>query len=275
VIRAISRSFVPVGQNLYAIRKAKGPAGDFYRAVDKQRPQYQGLYVVAPDGKLLASRASQPKKGSWTADTLKMVHEALEAYGSVTPREVKAVDPLPFRGAGVRDDGSILLKVSLRHMFLGLDPRGLSEPAHDSIPLTASMRTSLALAEAKRGATWAVPAQIARRLHRVLSPSTDANHLARLDEVSRARLSGTVERVRDGVAYLSFEGDIAGEHTWEFDPHKGKKIRASMKLTGVGTADAKSGELQSITLVGDGRYRPISGDESKYGAVVEWRLRRE
>ncbi len=56
VIRFISQTCVPVALNLYEIRKAKGPGGDFFRNVQKQRPaQYQGLYLVAADGKVLAS----------------------------------------------------------------------------------------------------------------------------------------------------------------------------------------------------------------------------
>ena len=41
---------MPVALNLYEIKKAKGPGGDFFRAVQKQRPgQYQGLYLVDPE----------------------------------------------------------------------------------------------------------------------------------------------------------------------------------------------------------------------------------
>ena len=56
VIARIRRNFVPVALNLYEVRDDKGAAGDFFRAVQKQNPdQYQGVYVVAPDGKVLAS----------------------------------------------------------------------------------------------------------------------------------------------------------------------------------------------------------------------------
>ena len=48
VVRLISSSFVPVALNLYKIRVEKGEAGDFFRSVQKQKDQYQGLWVVSP-----------------------------------------------------------------------------------------------------------------------------------------------------------------------------------------------------------------------------------
>jgi hypothetical protein len=75
------------------------------------------------------------------------------------------------------------------------------------------------------------------------------------------------------VAYLRYSGRIAGEHTWEFPPHKGKKIRAEATLEGVGACDAKTGRLSRIVIVAKGSYRghvPADG-ASGYGAVLDWR----
>ena len=53
MLRFISANTVPVALNLFVIREQRDAAGDFFRAVQKQRPaQYQGLYLVAPDGKV-------------------------------------------------------------------------------------------------------------------------------------------------------------------------------------------------------------------------------
>jgi hypothetical protein len=278
VISKVSRNFVPVALNLYQIRKARGTAGEFFAKVVKQRPaQYQGLYVVTAEAKVLANRGSQPSKGTWEKDTLKLLDEGLEAFGDVTPRKVEAVDPNPERGVGVGKDGGIVLAVYARPMVLGLDRRGLGEVAIDRVALTKDEQKSLTLPAGVEEATWTVPAKTVEVLHRVLSPSSDTNTMARRDEVTKARLRGKIERINKGVAYLSYDGTISGVHTWEFAPHKGKKIKAEVALRGVGTAESKTGKLQSITLVGDGRYRnyPPYDDESKYGAVVEWRLKAE
>jgi hypothetical protein len=86
--------------------------------------------------------------------------------------------------------------------------------------------------------------------------------------------------VRHGIAYLSFEGDIAGSHAWpkEAGPGlAGKTLRSELKLlAGVGAYDVEGQKLLSLTLVFDGR----AGDPEKlrtpgpggcYGAVAEWR----
>ena len=120
-----------------------------------------------------------------------------------------------------------------------------------------------------------MPATVAQQLHKVLSPNSDPNTMPRADEVTFAKLTGKVERVSKGVAYLRYTGRITGIHVWEFPPNKGKEINGDVKLSGVGTCDAKTGELRSITLVGAGEYRnfPPYDNVVKYGAVVEWRAK--
>jgi hypothetical protein len=232
--------------------------------------------VVSPEGKVLASRGSQPRKGSWESDTLRMLDEGLDAFGEVAPREARRVDPLPLRGRGGKDDGAVVLAVYVRPMLLGFDRRGLGRVVPDSVPLTKEQKERFSIANAEEDATFTVPSQVVRQLHRILGPSSDPSSLVRADEVTRARLTGRVERVRRGIAYLSFKGYLAGVHVYEFNEHKGKKIRSDALLRGVGTADAKTGKLLSLTLVGDGRYRhfPPHDNETKYGAVVEWRAER-
>jgi hypothetical protein len=278
VISKASLNYVPVALNLYEIRKRKGSAGEFYTKIAKQRPsQYQGLYVATAEGKVLASRGSQPKKGTWEADTLKMLDEGLEAFGEVTPRKFKLVDPTPERGIGVRKDGSIVLEAYVRPLTLGLDTRGRGPLVIDRVELTKAEKSSLTLAEAEEGSTWTVPEKVVGAFYRVLSPVSDSNWLARRNEVDKATLRGKVERVRKGVAYLSYTGSISGVHVFQIEPNKGKKIYADVKFRGTGTADAKTGKLLTLLLVGDGRFRnyPPYDDESKYGVVVEWWLKPE
>ena len=66
MIRFIATNTVPVALNLYVIRRQKDGAGDFFRAVQKQRPaQYQGLYLVTPGGKVLADYLSTTCDFPW------------------------------------------------------------------------------------------------------------------------------------------------------------------------------------------------------------------
>ena len=268
----MSRDLVPVALNLYEIIKARGPGGDFYRAVRKQRPsQHQGLYVVSPAGKVLASQASAPSNGSWVSHTLRMIEAGLQAHGEVGPRQAKWVDPLPYRGRGVNEDGGIVLAVTTRHMLQGLDRRGLGDAVHDSVPLSAGERATLGVPEARAGVKFEVPPRVVRAFHKVLSPVSDLTTLARRDEVTRARLMGKVERVRGGIAYLRFEGSITAAHVYQAGVNKGRKNRAEVTLAGVGSADGRTGKLLSLTLVGEGQYLPPDDRAKRYGAVLEWR----
>jgi hypothetical protein len=261
-----------VALNLYVVRKDKGPSGEFYRRVAKQRPgQYQGVYIVTPEGKLIDGG-----KKETAGELLGATAAALKAFGPVTVRRVHPADVLAHRGVGRRPDGSIVLAVYARAMLLGLDPRGFGTPTIDSIVLTGVDRDRLEFPGLKVGDDFKVGTAVVRKFHRLLSPSSDENTMPRAAEVTAAALTGKVVRVAGGVAYLSFSGRVAGYHTWEFDANKGKKIHAAVRLGGVGSCDAKSGKLLSLTLLADGVYRswPPNDEAKPYAAVAEWRLQK-
>ena len=44
---------MPVALNLYKIRQGKGGAGDFFRSVQRQKPNSPGLWVASPEGRVL------------------------------------------------------------------------------------------------------------------------------------------------------------------------------------------------------------------------------
>jgi hypothetical protein len=268
---------VPVALNLYKIRGRKGPAGDFFRAVQKQRPgQYQGIYVVSPAGKVLASRGSEPDKSkTWAQDLLEAMEDGLAAFGEVSRRKPAPVELLPDRGLGRRPDGSVVLAVYTRTMLLGLDRRGFGEATLDSVALSDLDRQRLEFPNLQAGDDFEVGPAVVRKLHRLLSPFSDASTLPRGDEVDRATLAAKVRRIRGGIVDLTFTGRLAGHHVGEFSPNKGKKLFSEMRLTGVGTCEAKTGKLLSLTLVGEGSYRPFNTTDKpmRYGGVVEWRLK--
>lgn len=275
MLAKIRRNFVPVALNLYTIREAKGPAGDFFRAVQKQTPElYQGLYVVQPDTKVLAThgKALDPV-AKWTQAVHAMLDEALRLTGPLPARTETNGDVDRSRGRGLDKDGNAILAVYTRPMVLGLDRRGLGDHAVDSVRFTKADLAAFSLpVDPKVGLTWKIPADTVRKLHKVLSPNSDANTLARADEVVDATLKARIVRLTDRVAHLRIDGHISGIHTWQFDPNKGKKIRAAVGLLGVARVDTQTGQLLGFTLVGEGLYShfPPYDEASKYGAVVEW-----
>jgi hypothetical protein len=263
---------------LYTIRDEKGESGDFFRAVTKQRPdQYQGIYIVSPEGKVLASQAREPaKRETWARAIVDVIEDGVRAYGPISARKVPPLEFLPDRGVGRRKDGSIVLAVYTRTMHVGVDKRGFGDATLDSVVLADEDRGRLEFPDLAVGDDLPILKSVAKKLYPVLSPNSDCNTLPKADEVDGVKLSARVERVQGNVAYLHFQGRIGGVHTWPFPPHKGKKISAEVILAGIGSCDRKTGKILSLLLLGDGRYRnyPPYDNVVHYGAVVEWRLER-
>ncbi len=268
VIHFISANTVPVALNLYVIRVQKDAAGDFFRAVQKQRPaQYQGLYLVAPDGRVLASHQNFKSDKTWPHELLADLEPGLKAFGPVTPREVRRSDPLPLRGSGVRPDGGATPAIYLRYTYKSIPLRELPNPTIDSLPLTAAELAALAPPKPEAGVTWEVPEAVARRFGRVLGPN-DEDSMPRPSEVTAVKLTGRVRAVAGGVAELSYEGTMAGSHHTQ----AGKQTHGAVTLTGAGRYDEKAGRLLSFVWVFDGTFGgPAPYNEPRpYGAVVEW-----
>jgi hypothetical protein len=267
----MSQKCVPVALNLYEIRKAKNAGGDFFRQVQKQRPaQYQGLYLVAPDGKVLASHQNFKSDKTWPQEVLADLEPGLKAFGDVKQRTVPPADPLPDRGVGIRADGSACLAVFLRYPIKGIPLRELPNPTIDSLILAAADLRALAPQKAEPGACWSIPAAVSRKFHRVLGPE-DEDTMPRLHEVRSVSLAGRVKSVEGGIAYLGYDGTISGGH--EMQSNRGK-CQGEAKLTGVGVYDLSAGKLHSLVWVFDAtfRYPPPNDKEARpYSGVVEWR----
>lgn len=290
MIRLISENFVPVALNLYVIRKDKGAAGDFFRKAQQQMPeQYQGFYLCSPDGKLLVKKTLWSKdRKTWSADVLQGLNEGLQAFGRVKPRQGHS-EYLARRGCGSSTDGAAILAVSTKLVFVPQLPSDLADLNSGAIPLTGHDRIILSKAEL----ATLVPTQVSEGLKWVITETTARKFFPVLDnwdkrfrepsEVSEVHFAGKVRSIRQGIAYLNFEGRIAGTHVWPANAVPalaGKSLRSEMNLlAGVGAYDVKAGELLSITLVFEGRAGDPAklrtpGPEGRYGAVVEWRNQR-
>jgi hypothetical protein len=272
---------VPVALNLYKIRQDKGEAGDFWRSAQRQRPNYQGLWLVSPQGKVLAAHQDMSSmadpRGKWARAALADLEAGLQAFGPVAPRRLAKFQSLPRRGAGTQPDGRVTLAVTDRWVFVQdlsrHAPRdALGATVLDSITLTAGEWQGLAPTDAKPSGAWAVPEATARKFFPLLS--TGDAVFRDTKEVTSVRLAGRVEKVEGGVAYLAYEGDIAATHRGTKDEGKeGKQCSGAAKLLGgVGAFDVNSGRLLSLTLVFDGRFRNYApyDEPARFGAVVEW-----
>jgi hypothetical protein len=274
---------VPVALNLYEIREARGEGGDFFRSVYKQTPeQYQGLWVVSPDGKVLSTHQGTGKPAAWRDEVLAGLDAGCRAFGEIKPRRVGTTMPEPDRGVGLRPDGGVTLAVTGKVIVvkdLGRDlPRDAIGPTVlDSIALTKAEWAVLAPPGKDVGNSWTVAETVAGRFFPVLSLSDTVFRSP--EEVTAVRLSGTVKSVSDGVAHLAFEGCIAGvHHGTDNEARKGQQCSSEARiLGGLGTFDIRAGKMLSLALVWDGSFRnypPYHEPPSRFGAVAEWRAAR-
>lgn len=269
-LRLISTNFVPVAVNLYKIRKDKGEGGDFFRAVHKQKELYQGFWIVTPDGKVLASHQNPRSEKTWVVDARQAIRAGIAAFGKITPRRAEWRDPLPNRGRGVLPDGGVTLAASMRFTYGGGRPEG--EGALDSINLTAKQWEGFAPPEAGKVKSWNVPEDAARQLSKCLTATSDQSVMPRPHEVKSVELIGNVRSVKDGVAHLTYSGDIAAVHKNPFI--KGAINRASARIRGVGTYDVKNKRMLTLGLVLEGPFymhAPYDREPQNVLAGVEWR----
>lgn len=295
----MSENYVPVALNLYVIRSDKGSAGDFYRKVRQQMPeQYQGLYLASPDGKLLLKKTlwSKERGKSWSETVSQGLKEGLEAFGPVKVRPQSQSAYLKKRGCGQDKQGRVILAVSTKLIFVPQLPIDLADLNTSAIPATGHDSIALGLEEfnqlfpAKAAGdlkrdmdrstlTWTVAEATARKFFPVLD-NWD-KRFRKPEEVTAVQLTGKVRSVRHGIAYLNYEGRIAGKCAWTEGSGRDARetsLRSEAELlAGVAAYDLQAGELLSLTLVFKGRTGKTLGEPGqggRYGAVVEWRRHR-
>ena len=269
---------MPVALHLYKIREAKNAGGDFFRSVRKQHPQYQGLWIVSPEGKVLVLNKLVYSSKQVRAD----LESGLKAFGPVKPRQVAAApasayrNSLPYRGVGVHPNGQVTLAVYDK-LIVAKDLKGdlplhlLGHSTLDSVHLNAAEWSTLAPVKTDAGSMWTLPEGTARKFFPLLGIG-DTRFLP--EEVTSAQFTGQVQEVKDGIAYLSYRGRIAGTHQGTASEAQAGKTCSGQAETlgGVGAFDIKAGKMLSLTMVFSRQSRGFGhrGPPGKNGTVVEW-----
>lgn len=276
-VKIISKWTVPVAVNLYKIRDAKGEAGDFFRTVQKQKQQYQGFWVVSPDGKVIAAQGNSKNEKTWPQEVLDILEAALKDEMANAPRRYDWKPAHAFHGHGVQEDGSVNVAVFVRFVFGG-KPSGPG--AFDSITFSAQEWGKLApqtRETVKVGEKWEVPAEIVNKFCKCLSPKSDKTNVPRPEEVKDAQMHGTVQSIDGDLATIAYHGKLAAVHQHPFDK-KPKTNRGLAEFIGYATYNAKTKEMLTFALTFDGTYHafpPYHEREYKTFAGAEWTRERE
>ena len=278
---------MPVAVNLYKVRQAQDAGGELFRSAQRQKDQYQGIWILSPQGRVLAGHHEFKSQATWAQEVIETLDAALKTFGPVTSRPVPTTNPLPFRGHGVQPDGSVSLAIYARQMRGGgreQVPAGLAASRHwlwdgdlrpdgppviDSLTLTAKEWATLAPPSSRVGTTWQVPEAVVRRFGRLLIPSSDQSSMPRPNDATLARLTAKIESVEDGAARLRLTGALEAVHLQEGD--RQRPLRGAATAEGKAIYDLKQQALESVLLVFSGSYgRPKDEAVCAAGAVVEW-----
>jgi hypothetical protein len=259
-------------------RIPKGEGGAFFKAVLDHTKWPQGVWVVAPDGKVLAFHYFKVKSGEsysasqqrWVRETLAAVEDGLKAFGPVEPRPPRDCAFLPDRGVGCDAGGGARLAV---YGGFARSGRRAGDPVVDSVALGAADWAAFAPAKAEAGHAWDVPEAVARQLAKALGPMTDSIYTPQAKDATKAALRAEVDRVDGGLARVRLSGTWETLHHRDNDPKL--PIRAAAKAEGVAFVDAASKQVRALLLVFEGTYRNVPPwDEPKpTAAVVEWRAK--
>ena len=259
--------------------------------MQRQKDQYQGVWIVSPEGKVLSGRQDYRDFKNGSVELLETMDAGLKAFGEVTPREAKPTNPLPSRGVGLLPDGGVSLSLYGRQVLgggrstipAGVEPScawywdGALRPDGpimiDGLALSAGEWASFVPARVEAGATGEVSEGVARKLTRLLSASSDQSGMPRPEEAKVAELKATVESIEGGVARLRLAGRWEMMHLVEGDAKRPQYGAATAEGTALYDIEGKS--IRSLLLVFDGTIRSGRPDAApnRTGAVVEWKAK--
>lgn len=280
VARRITDHFVPTHYNNNdPTRDRNSPSAVLWHSIVKQKElQGQGIWIVAPDGTVLAGMSAEingkpsDRKGNgpgapWQPNrrfadaTVELLDSTLKSYGPVSRRAAKT-QPLPFRGAGVIPDGSVRL-VAYNRADHGLV---------FSVNLSKDDWQAFAPPKLVLNERWTLPESVARKFAPVLSPYADTRFRPLPDDLNAAELTAQVETLNAKQARVRLTGKWNGD--WKHDGNEQSLARAT--ADGILVLDPATREPQSLLMLFDGTYsyaNPSRGHKPEpLAAFVRWRL---
>ena len=261
VIDRISKTMVPVAINYERVQRGNSPEARFVRRLLGAEGDRQGVYIFSPSGRMLASGVSF---GDMKAKTHRMIDKAFGSFGPVQPRLVEKIQLNPYRGKGIRSDGSVRLAEYVRR----LDKSNISSPVISSVVMSKDEFRTFAPVTAVKDAQWSIPISIAKKLCRVASPMC-YQHAPQPSWVTGVTLTATVESVQDGKVRISYTGKLAAQRVIRGSAFS----RQEVTFRGEGVYDSSHGRMEELLIVGSGQIRWLEEDTppAPFDALVEWK----
>jgi len=265
IIDRIAKTMVPVAVDRWKAEDPKTKEGKFLQPFLKKLPANGSPCIFSPNGKVLGAFT-----GYDFGRMKQIIEDSLKAFGPVKHREVTPVETHSYRGKGVMPDGSVCLAEYVRTSEDDKRFMNAKSTVISSATLTQREFKNLAPQQSDVGANWTLPDDVAKKFSRISSPLC-YQHAPQPDWVKAVRIGAEVRTIKDGAAWLRYDGRIASEHQVT-----GKTISVQeTKLTGEGVYDLKTKTMRSLLLVGSGTLR--WPEEPKklvtFDVLVEWNLK--
>jgi hypothetical protein len=266
---------IPVALNTNRI--PDDDAGKFFKEVMKSSRWPQGIWIVSPEGKVLAfnyfqsAKNESPERGRlrWVRETLGAVEDGLKAFGSVTQREGTPHDSMPDRGVGLLEDVGVRLAIYAITIHNG---KRDGDPVVDSTILSGDDWKSFSPQRSEVGQQWTIPETAAKKLVPALSPITDAIYSPLANDAKLAKLTCKIESVEANRVLIQLKGKWETEHFREGD--RQLPIRAAAAADGYMEYDPAKKQVTSLLLVLRGAYRSVPPWDTprSTAGVIEWKL---
>jgi hypothetical protein len=273
LVHRVAETCIPVALNANRIPKTAG--GAFFKAILDKKGWPQGIWIVAPDGRILAFHyfktqpGESPRAGQerWTRETLEALETGIKAFGPLPPRNPKQCNAFNSRGVGCADDGSVRVALYCRQLR-GTKFEG--EPVVDSVVLSPAEWAAFTPPKAETGTGWSIRPEVAKRFVPVLSPITDSIYSPRPGDAKEARLTAEVEAVTGGVARVRLTGHWETLHNRDGDPKL--PLRMTADAEGVALYDVDRKAMKALLLVLKGTFRnvPPWDKPQPTAGVIEW-----
>jgi hypothetical protein len=281
VVDRVSANMVPTHfNNNDPTRDKLSSSALLWRSILKQKDlQGQGIWIVAPDGKVIAGMSAEidgrpsERKGNgpgapWRSNpkfadaVVQLLDSSLREYGRVSKRDV-AAKPLPFRGCGVKPDGGVRLVVYNRA------DSGLAF----SVNLAKDEWQAFLPPKFENGERWTLPEAVAGQFAPVISPYADTRFRPKPCDLKSAELVAEIESLDSQVARIRLTGKWQAD--WKHDGNEHSIGDAT--ADGVAVYDVATKSMRSILMVFDGKYSFTTKPEQPHkpqawAAVVRWRM---
>jgi hypothetical protein len=249
VIDLVSKYFVPVSvsRDDYQREPRDNNEKAELERLDRERAR-RGLkggnvcvFIIADNGDVLAT---QPVQLACKPENLVPLLQKIIAEQKLGPRSDDAIQTSAAKPADARPktEGGRFI-----HIWACLDTGGNRGLSNDRVELTAvQCRAFLPPAEAKPGASWAVPEEIAHKLFRYGYPP-GPQWMTKDCKVMKGTLKATLAAVAGEEARIELEGEML----LKFPIGKPTEGRITARFVGVARAERKKQTLLSLALVSE------------------------